>query len=100
MFQSKPGKDRNTVSKNVSKGVEMVLGPGSGGVVLDSSAKSSIINAETTPEATDSDPYVEFHIRVVMLTSKLCCTNEGLWVCFLDDMASLKFSQALKIPGD
>ena len=31
-------------------------GSGSGGVVLDSSAKSGIFGAETTLEATDSDP--------------------------------------------
>jgi hypothetical protein len=32
------------------------VGSGSGGVMLDSSAKSSIFSAETTLEATDSDP--------------------------------------------
>src|SRR5215472_4919837 len=38
------------------------VGSGTGGVVLDSSAKSSILNAETTLEATDSDPRPELRI--------------------------------------
>src|SRR5262245_53463873 len=45
-----------TLSKNVSKGA----GSRSGGVVLDSSAKSSIFNAETTFEGTDSDSRLNY----------------------------------------
>lgn len=40
---------------------------GIGGVVLDSSAESSIFKPETTLKTPDSDPYVELHIAVVEL---------------------------------
>ena len=40
---------------------------GIGGVVLDSSAESSIFKPETTLKTPDSDTYVELHIAVVEL---------------------------------
>ena len=39
-------------------------GSGSGGVVLDSSAKSSIFSAETKLEATDSDPRLQAQVLI------------------------------------
>jgi hypothetical protein len=48
-------------------------GLGSGGVVLDSSAKSRIFRAETTLKATDSDPRLHTLMRVHQWFRRLGC---------------------------
>ena len=53
--------------------LQPALGDAGGEAVLACVAvKYGTFDAETTLEATDSDPYVKFNIGVVMLASLLC----------------------------